>query len=159
MLRQKPSIESLARMFINQLLASYNIKYDMSFELKDNIYWVKLKGDDISFLIGRRGVILYSLQHLLRLYIRRSIDEEVYLILDINGYREEKEKKLVVQANKAAVRVKNTGRKFIFRPMPAALRRVIHKALENNPEVVTYSEGKEPRRRVIVALKSRRRNG
>jgi spoIIIJ-associated protein len=129
----------------------------MTVELKDNIYWVNLKGEDISFLIGRKGVILYSLQHLLRLYIRRSIDEEVMVTLDINGYRAEKEKKLVFLARKAAFRVKKTGKKFIFRPMPAALRRIIHKTLENNPEVITYSEGKEPKRRVIVALK--RRNG
>jgi|YelNatPaOPRAMG01_1025707.scaffolds.fasta_scaffold04226_10 spoIIIJ-associated protein len=157
MLRQKPSIESLAKIFINQLLAPYRLKYDMTVELKDNIYWVNLKGEDISFLIGRKGVILYSLQHLLRLYIRRSIDEEVMVTLDINGYRAEKEKKLVFLARKAAFRVKKTGKKFIFRPMPAALRRIIHKTLENNPEVITYSEGKEPKRRVIVALK--RRNG
>ncbi len=157
MLRQKPSIESLAKIFINQLLAPYRLKYDMTVELKDNIYWVNLKGEDVSFLIGRKGVILYSLQHLLRLYIRRSIDEEVMVTLDINGYRAEKEKKLVFLARKAAFRVKKTGKKFIFRPMPAALRRIIHKTLENNPEVITYSEGKEPKRRVIVALK--RRNG
>ena len=157
MLRQKPSIESLAKIFINQLLAPYRLKYDMTVELKDNIYWINLKGEDVSFLIGRKGVILYSLQHLLRLYIRRSIDEEVMVTLDINGYRAEKEKKLVFLARKAAFRVKKTGKKFIFRPMPAALRRIIHKTLENNPEVITYSEGKEPKRRVIVALK--RRNG
>lgn len=155
MLRQKPSIESIAKMFINQLLAPYKLKYDLSVELKDNIYWVNLKGDDISFLIGRKGVILYSLQHLLRLYVRRSIDEEVMVTLDINGYRADKERKLVFLARRAAFRVKKTGKKFVFRPMPAALRRIIHKTLENNPEVITYSEGKEPRRRVIVALKSR----
>ncbi|MGC8970773.1 MAG: protein jag [bacterium] len=153
MLRQKPSIESLAKMFINQLLGPYKLKYDLSVELKDNIYWVNLKGDDVSFLIGRKGVILYSLQHLLRLYIRRSIDEEVMVTLDINGYRAEKERKLVFLARKAAFRVKKTGKRFVFRPMPAALRRIIHKTLENNPEVITYSEGKEPKRRVIVVLK------
>ncbi len=155
MLRQKPSIESIAKMFINQLLAPYKLKYDISVELKDNIYWVNLKGEDISFLIGRKGVILYSLQHLLRLYVRRSIDEEVMVTLDINGYRADKEKKLVFLARRAAFRVKKTGKKFVFRPMPAALRRIIHKTLENNPEVITYSEGKEPKRRVIVALKPR----
>lgn len=155
MLRQKPSIESIAKMFINQLLAPYKLKYDLSVELKDNIYWINLKGEDVSFLIGRKGVILYSLQHLLRLYVRRSIDEEVMVTLDINGYRADKEKKLVFLARRAAFRVKKTGKKFIFRPMPAALRRIIHKTLENNPEVITYSEGKEPKRRVIVALKPR----
>lgn len=156
MLRQKPSVDSLAKMFINQLLAPYKFKYDISLELKDNIYWVKLQGEDISFLIGKRGVILYSLQHLLRLYVRRSIDEEVLLILDINGYREDKERKLITQADRAALRVKRTGRKFVFKPMPVALRRVIHKALENSPDVITYSEGKEPNRRVVVALKQKR---
>jgi len=156
MLIQKPSIESLAKMFINQLLGPYKLKYDMKLELKDNIHWIKLSGEEISFLIGRRGVILYSLQHLLRLYIRRSIDEEVMVILDINGYREEKEKKLVVQASKSASRVKATGEKFVFRPMPAALRRVIHKTLEEHPDVITYSEGKEPRRRVVIALKEKK---
>lgn len=155
MLRQKPSVESLAKMFINQLLAPYRFKYDLSVELKDNIYWVNLKGEDVSFLIGRRGVILYSLQHLLRLYVRRSIDEEVMITLDINGYRADKERKLAFLARRAAFRVKKTGKKFVFRPMPAALRRIIHKTLENNPEVITYSEGKEPKRRVIVALKPR----
>ncbi|MGB9681359.1 MAG: protein jag [bacterium] len=155
MLIQKPSIESLAKMFINQLLGPYKLKYNIDLELKDNVHWVKLSGEDISFLIGRRGVILYSLQHLLRLYIRRSIDEEIMVVLDINGYREEKEKRLVFQANKAASRVKSTGKRFVFKPMPAALRRVIHKALEKNPDVITYSEGKEPKRRVIVALKEK----
>jgi spoIIIJ-associated protein len=155
MLIQKPSIESLARMFINQLLGPYKLKYDMKLELKDNVHWIELSGEEISFLIGRRGVILYSLQHLLRLYIRRSIDEEVMVVLDINRYREEKERKLVFQADKAASRVKATGKRFVFKPMPAALRRVIHKTLEKYPDVITYSEGKEPRRRVVVALKEK----
>jgi len=107
-------------------------------------------GDEGKLLIGNQGNHLAALQHIIRCLLRRQIDRDVYITLDINGYRARREQSLLSLAEATARRAKMQGRTIVLRPMAAADRRMIHTALASRQDISTESMGDEPNRRVIV---------
>ena len=75
--------------------------------------------------------------------------------MDTEGYRDRREETLARLARKVASQVRSTGRARTLEPMNPYERRVLHATLQNNPYVITYSEGEEPNRRVVIAPKGR----
>lgn len=93
------------------------------------------------------------------LVINRNRKEEGYTRVTINteDYREKREETLTKLAKRVAQQVRNTGRARVLEPMNPYERRILHSALQNNPFVLTHSEGEEPNRRVVVTPKRRNR--
>lgn len=116
-----------------------------------------LSGEDIGFIIGHRGETLDAMQYLTSLAVNRNRKEEGYtrVTLDTEGYREKREETLARLARKIAGQVKASGRPRELEPMNPYERRVLHASLQNNPYVVTHSEGEEPNRRVVISPKPR----
>ena len=108
-------------------------------------------------LIGHRGETLDAMQYLTSLAVNRNRKEEGYtrVTLDTEGYREKREETLARLARKIAGQVKASGRPRELEPMNPYERRVLHASLQNNPYVVTHSEGDEPNRRVVISPKPR----
>jgi spoIIIJ-associated protein len=75
------------------------------------------------------------------------------IIVDVNNYRARRIESLEALAGRLADKAKRTGRRVIMEPMGAFERRIVHMALQNDPEVSTYSEGEEPFRKVIISAK------
>ena len=73
--------------------------------------------------------------------------------MDIEGYKEKREKTLKELANKVAKTVINTKKSITLEPMKPYERKIIHSQLQNNNKVETTSIGEEPRRRIVVSLK------
>ncbi|WP_252231291.1 RNA-binding cell elongation regulator Jag/EloR [Clostridium sp. ZBS15] len=142
------------RNFINKILDSMGIKAEIDINEQDNVINISLSGDKLGLLIGYRGETLDSLQCLISLMINKdSSIQYKRIVLDIENYRKKREETLKNVANKTAEKVKRTGRLFRLEPMNPYERRIIHSALQDNSFVNTYSEGKEPFRRVVVELK------
>ncbi|MBQ1520784.1 MAG: protein jag, partial [Clostridia bacterium] len=91
------------------------------------------------------------------LVINKNRKTEGYTRVTLNTeeYREKREETLKRLARKVAAQVRATGRPRALEPMNPYERRVLHSALQNNPDVTTHSEGEEPNRRVIVTPKRR----
>ena len=108
-------------------------------------------------LIGHRGETLDAMQYLTSLAVNRNRKEDGYtrVTLDTEGYREKREETLARLARKIAGQVKASGRPRELEPMNPYERRVLHASLQNNPYVVTHSEGEEPNRRVVISPKPR----
>lgn len=108
-------------------------------------------------LIGHRGETLDAMQYLTSLAVNRNRKEEGYtrVTLDTEGYREKREETLTRLARKIAGQVKASGKPRVLEPMNPYERRVLHATLQNNPYVLTHSEGEEPNRRVVVSPKAR----
>ena len=119
----------------------------------DETIKVDISGGNVSSLIGKRGDVLYAISYLCNIVVNR--DKETYkrVIVDCENYRVNKEKKLIDLANSTAARVCKYRRPIQLQPMPAAERRIIHTALQNNHMVETESFGVEPQRCVVVRLK------
>ncbi|MBI1834146.1 MAG: hypothetical protein HYR90_04975 [Candidatus Andersenbacteria bacterium] len=108
-------------------------------------------GDEGRLLIGAHGAHLSALQHVLRCLLRKNLkNEEVRILVDVNGYRLRRERTLLEMAQEVARRAHRTGRTVVLEPMTAADRRAIHTALATHKDIRTESLGEEPNRRVVV---------
>jgi spoIIIJ-associated protein len=109
-------------------------------------------GDDVGVLIGRRGKTLSDMQYLLNVVMRRQFATlNKMVVLDVENYRARREKTLTQLAQSVARKVSRDGYEQALEPMNPQERRIIHLALQEFPDVATYSSGEEPYRKVIVA--------
>lgn len=101
-------------------------------------------------IIGKRGIKLDALQNLAGAVANIGREEYKRVVVDCNGYREKRDATLAHVAKKTADKAVRLGKKISLEPMSAYERRIIHATLADSTEVKTASEGKEPRRRVVI---------
>ena len=152
---EKLSVSDVAENFLHDVFTAMkmevavNVDYDEEKRTMD----IEISGDEMGILIGKRGQTLDSLQYLVSLVVIKEADEYVRVKLDTENYRERRRETLENLAKNIAYKVKRTKRAVSLEPMNPYERRIIHSALQNDKYVTTYSEGEEPFRRVVVALK------
>lgn len=115
---------------------------------------VDIRGHDLSILIGRRSETLNAFQYIASLIVGKEMQDWVQLIIDVEGYRDRREKQLIQMAKRMADQVAKSGRRQTLEPMPSAERRIIHIALRDHPDVITESTGEEPHRKVTIVPKN-----
>ena len=114
-------------------------------------YQVELVGEELGSLIGRRGETLDAIQQLTGYAVNHGQSRRVRIHVDAEGYRAKREESLVRLAHKTAAKAVKYRRNVTLEPMNAYERHVIHTALQDTPDVTTYSIGTEPNRRTVVA--------
>jgi len=109
-----------------------------------------LQGDDVGFIIGRRGETLDALQYLTGLVANR-VDNAYYRVtIDVGNYREKRDKTLAELARKVGSQAAKTGRKTSLEPMNPYERRIIHTTVQDIEGAMSWSVGTEPNRHVVV---------
>ena len=119
-------------------------------KVENNTYKVDLTGDDLGYLIGRRGDTLDAIQHLTNYTINRDVDGHIRVNVDAECYREKREESLRRYVRKKAQQVLKARRRTTLEPMNAYERHVIHAALQDMDNITTHSTGVEPNRRVVI---------
>ena len=114
---------------------------------------VDIRGNDLSVLIGRRSETLSAFQYIASLIVGKETQQFVQLTVDVEGYRDRRERQLIQMAKRMADQVSKTGRRQTLEPMPSSERRIIHIALRDHPDVKTESTGEEPYRKVVIMPK------
>jgi spoIIIJ-associated protein len=114
---------------------------------------VDIRGNDLSVLIGRRSETLAAFQYVASLIVGKEQQQFIQLTVDVEGYRDRREKQLIQMAQRMADQVAKSGRRQTLEPMPSAERRIIHIALRDHPDVKTESTGEEPYRKVVIIPK------
>src|SRR5512147_3229800 len=114
---------------------------------------VDIRGNDLSVLIGRRSETLAAFQYVASLIVGKGEQQFVQLTVDVEGYRDRREKQLIQMAKRMADQVAKSGRRQTLEPMPSGERRIIHIALRDHPEVKTESTGEDPYRKVVILPK------
>ena len=117
---------------------------------EDNTYKVELVGDDLGYLIGRRGDTLDAIQHLANYSVGRNVEGHIRINVDAEDYRAKREDSLRKYARKKAQQVLKARRRTTLEPMNAYERHVIHAALQDMENITTHSTGTEPNRRVVI---------
>jgi spoIIIJ-associated protein len=112
-----------------------------------------VKGDDLGILIGRRGQTLACLQYIIRLTMSHKVKAPVLIVIDVNGYKQQRYKSLNNLANRIAEEVEANEKSFELEPMPAYERRIIHIALADHTAVITESTGIGEARKVVIIPK------
>ncbi len=149
----KESNSEKAKEFLVSVLEKMNVDAEIIAEETEDSILLKVKGDDIGIVIGRRGETLDSLQYLTSLVVNKSKEDYKRVVIDIENYRQKREETLVKLANRLADRVVKYKKNITLEPMNPYERRVIHSSLQNHKYVETYSIGEEPNRKVIITLK------
>jgi spoIIIJ-associated protein len=142
-----------AHAFIKELTQRMGAPVEMEIAETPEQLRVRMSGENMSMLIGRRGETLDSVQYLTSLCVNRGREEYLRVSLDTENYRAKREEALRKLAARMAARARKTGKRVALEPMNPYERRILHSALQNDPAVSTHSEGEEPYRRVIITLK------
>ena len=111
---------------------------------------IRLDGEKMGALIGRRGETMESLSYLASLVANRLEGDYIKLGLDVAGYRDKRESDLTALAQRIGAKVRKTGRSFAMEPMNPYERRIIHSAIGKMEGVRSESKGEGRDRRVVI---------
>ena len=145
------SVEEKIETFVKGLLEHMDSKaVPHCYKEESGSYKVDLVGDDLGYLIGRRGDTLDAIQHLANYTINRDVEGHIRINVAAECYREKREESLRRYARKKAQQVLKARRRTTLEPMNAYERHVIHAALQDMENITTHSTGTEPNRRVVI---------
>lgn len=143
-----------AEVFLREIFRQMKLTLTVEHSEQEDGHVFNLIGSDLGILIGKHGQTLDALQYLTNLAANKGLAEDkVRIIIDVENYRSRREETLRRLALRLADRVRHSGEKIILEPMNRHERKVIHTALQDNRRVVTYSDGEEPYRKVVIDLK------
>lgn len=145
----KKDVEEFLKLFINKI----GNKLEYTVKLEENEILVNINGEDCGSLIGYRGETLNAMQTLISSITNKKVKERIKVILDIQNYREKREKNLVELAEKVSKTVLRNGKNITLEPMSPYERKIIHSTLQENNKIETYSIGEGDNRRVVIAKK------
>ena len=148
---EEGSVEQKIEVFIKGLLEHMGSQaVPHAVKSDDNTYSVELVGEDLGYLIGRRGDTLDAIQHLANYAVGRNVEGHIRINVDAEEYRAKREESLRRYANKKAQQVLKAHRRTTLEPMNAYERHLIHATLQDVDRITTYSVGSEPNRRVVI---------
>ena len=143
--------------FLKEMFRVMEMNVEIRAAFAEDTLAVEIEGEDMGLLIGKRGQTLDSLQYLTSLVVNKGKASYVRVKLDTEDYRSRRKATLENLAKNIAMKVKKTRRPVFLEPMNPYERRIIHSALQNDKYVFTKSEGEEPFRHVVIALKKEER--
>ena len=151
----KKDYSAIAKTFLREVLDKMGIMCEIQIKEEEDVLKINLAGPRMGALIGHRGETLDSLQYLVSLVVNKENSDNEFkkVLLDTQNYRQKREETLIKLANRLAYKVKRYNKSITLEPMNPYERRIIHAALQNHPEVTTYSIGEEPYRKVVIDLK------
>lgn len=152
---EKQEPKNSAEKFLIGIFEHMGINVRFSSEQTGDMIKVDMSGRAMGMLIGRRGETLDALQYLTSLVVNNGKEDYQKVMLDTENYRKKREEALIKLAASLADRVIRSGKRVVLEPMNPYERRILHATLQDNKRVTTFSEGEEPFRSVVVALKGR----
>ena len=130
--------------------AGRDIKCESTWDEEGNSLIIAVSGENLSDFIGKNGRVIDSLQYITSLAVNKKIEDFVRILIDIDGYREKRKQDLIRLALDTAERVKGEGVSVSLDPMNPYERRIIHMALQTDPDIKTESRGIEPERFLVI---------
>lgn len=155
----KLSAAQTAEDFIRNIITRMELKdITLSTTEADNIITIDIEGEDVGFIIGRRGETLDALQYLACLAANRIDPSYKRVVINTGDYREKREKTLEALGRRLAIKAAKTGRKSSLEPMNPYERRIIHTAVQKVNGATSWSEGENMNRHVVIGPDGKREN-
>jgi len=146
-------ISSKSEQLLNSIFESVGFDVHASASESDLGCLLSIEGGDSGLLLNQGGELLDALQQILNQAYGRDLPKGQRIICDANNYRAARESELRAMAEHAARQVRSTAAAFVFGPMEASERRVIHLSLADEEDLITESIGEGNGRRLRVSLK------
>ncbi len=119
-------------------------------EGQEKVYVELESSRNSGLIIGRKGKTLEALQFMVNLMVNQKTGSDKKIILDIEDYRDKREKALKKMSRDIAHKVSKSGKPWTLEPMNPFERRLIHLALQNDNRVTTKSEGQGIYRKIKI---------
>lgn len=140
--------------FLKKIFKSMHKDIQIECIEEDINYKFNLIGDDLGVLIGKHGQTLDSLQYLTNMAANKNVTgARVRIVLDVENYRMRREETLCQLAERLANKARKYRTKVVLEPMNRHERKIIHMALQDYADIITYSDGVEPHRKIVVDIK------
>lgn len=150
---EKREVVKYIKDYIIKLLKDLGFSVNVEIKNKETVPTYTIYSDNDALLIGKNGKNLKALSVIVNQHITKELGKTYKFIIDINSYKEKREKSLEQLARRVAKEVANTKIEAKMDSMNSYERRIIHNTLTNNKKVYTESEGEEPNRYVVVKPK------
>ena len=138
---------------ISEILKLMGIETNFEVRRRDKAISIKLFSNNNAILIGKNGRTIGALQTIIRQIVSNQINEKLSILLDVENYKEKKEKNIEYLAKKTAREVAKTKVEVTMDSMNSYERRIVHSVLADDKYVYTESIGEEPNRCVVIKLK------
>lgn len=139
-----------SQMYLKEAVETLGIECKVTPSIKDDIIRLKIDSDHNPVLIGKNGKTLQSLNELTRIAVSNHFKHRYRILIDINGYKDDKYDRLAKMCRRIAHEVQKTHQNVTLDPMPADERRVIHNTLTNMPHIKTESTGSGKQRQIQI---------
>lgn len=150
---EKREVVKYIKDYLVKLLKDLGFQANVEIKNKETVPTYTIYSDNDALLIGKNGKNLKALSVVVNQHINKEIGKNYKFIIDINSYKEKREKQLEQLARRVAKEVASSKIEVKMDSMNSYERRIIHNALTNNKKVYTESEGEEPNRYVVVKPK------
>lgn len=135
---------------LNEILSLIGIEANYEVRRRENRIEIKIFSDNNAILIGKNGRTMQSLQTILRFILKNHVASDLSVMLDVENYKEKRNRNIEYLAKKVARDVAKTKVETKLDNMNSYERRIVHNILSHNKYVYTVSEGEEPNRHVII---------
>ncbi len=146
-------VQNYIKETISEILKLMGIETNFEVRRRDKSISIKLFSNNNAILIGKNGRTIGALQTIIRQIVSNQINEKLSILLDVENYKEKKEKNIEYLAKKTAREVAKTKVEVTMDSMNSYERRIVHSVLANDKYVYTESIGEEPNRCVVIKLK------
>ena len=155
----KLSAAQAAEDYIRNIISCMELtNISLSTSEADNVITIDIEGEDVGFIIGRRGETMDALQYLACLAANRVDPAYKRVVINTGDYREKREKTLEALGRRLAIKAAKTGRKNSLEPMNPYERRIIHTAVQKVNGATSWSEGENMNRHVVIGPDGKREN-
>lgn len=157
---KKKSVEDVVNTFLGDIFRAMDMEVSIDIKVDEvsETVEINLTGDDMGLLIGKRGQTLDALQYIVRLVINKEIGGYLKVKVDTENYRERRKETLESLAKNIAYKVKRTKRSVTLEPMNPYERRIIHTSVQKVNGAISWSEGENANRHVVIGPDPKFRN-
>ncbi|OPY69471.1 MAG: R3H domain protein [Syntrophorhabdaceae bacterium PtaU1.Bin034] len=152
--RIRNSPEEYGKQFLTELASFYGVTVRVDVTKQGERILFAIESGDGDALVGEDGEVLDAIQHLVKLAIAKRYKQSLKLLVDVNDYREQRKKTIILMAKRLADKVRKEGRPVKTKPLNPYERRLIHTLFKNNNRITTHSEGEGHTKKVIISPSS-----
>ncbi|WP_349764291.1 R3H domain-containing nucleic acid-binding protein [Fusobacterium sp. SYSU M8D902] len=147
--KERKDATNMIKAKAEELLENIGLVLDVEVDrINDRNYLVNLYGEDNGIIIGKKGKTLNSFEYLLN-----TLMKEYRIEVDVEGFKAKRTETLRELGKKMAEKALKTTKPVRLNPMPPRERKIIHEVINKYPELDTYSEGRDPKRYIVIKRK------
>ncbi|MDA3815637.1 MAG: KH domain-containing protein [Patescibacteria group bacterium] len=147
---KKKVLEKITKELLEKMEIQSTVYIEENAVSEDNAISIEIQTSDSSYLIGRGGVNLSALQHIIRILTRKEIGEQMQFTVDVNGYRDDQRQIIIDRAQEVIEEVRNRKEAIELSPMNSYERRIVHMEVSKHSDIESESIGEEEERRVVI---------